>query len=157
MMQRGDIHYIVDYKDNVGSEQGAGRPAIIVSNDMCNQYSPVVEVVFLTTKPKSDLPTHVTIRSCSKVSIALCEQVTSVSIERVGDYSGTCTKQEMDAIDTALCTSLALNLGKTEVKEPVLDDTLINDLRNTIHKLSVERDMYKNTYDDLLNRILKRG
>ncbi len=108
MLRRGDIHYVADGAP-VGSEQSAGRPAIIVSNDKCNAHSTVYEVVFLTTRPKADLPTHVTIRSTSKVSTALCEQVTSVSIERIGDYVGTCTKQEMSEVDIALCVSLALN------------------------------------------------
>ena len=39
---RGDIYY-VDAIDSVGSEQRGGRPAIVVSNDKCNQHSPVVE------------------------------------------------------------------------------------------------------------------
>ena len=40
-----------------------GRPAVIVSNDVCNEHSRVVEVVFLTTKEKPPLPTHVKINS----------------------------------------------------------------------------------------------
>ena len=58
-----------------GSEQGGGRPAVVVSNDMCNRYSPVITVVFLTTREKKDLPTHVQIKSSRYDSTALCEQV----------------------------------------------------------------------------------
>ena len=36
-----------------------GRPAVIVSNDKNNAKSNTVEVVYMTTKPKTDLPTHV--------------------------------------------------------------------------------------------------
>ena len=46
---RGQIYYIHP-QEVVGSEQEGGRPAVIVSNDVCNEHSRVVEVVFLTTK-----------------------------------------------------------------------------------------------------------
>ena len=58
-IRRGDIYYIDKYP-TIGSEQQAGRPAIIVSNEKNNQHSSTVEVVYLTTQPKADLPTHVT-------------------------------------------------------------------------------------------------
>lgn len=35
---RGQIYYVYP-KDYTGSEQGGGRPAIIVSNDVGNEYS----------------------------------------------------------------------------------------------------------------------
>ena len=157
-MMRGDIHYIVE-GNHTGSEQAAGRPAIIVSNDKCNVHSAVVEVVFLTTRPKTDLPTHVTIRSAVRSSIALCEQVSSVSIERLGDYVGTCTESEMKAIDNALLISLALNPEPVPNKSTSVDTeytSLIADLRTRVQALTQEKDMYKDMYDKLINNILDR-
>ena len=52
---RGEIYYVRPASVSVGSEQVAGRPAIVVSNDKANLYSPVVEMVYLTTKPKNSL------------------------------------------------------------------------------------------------------
>ena len=106
---RGDIYY-VNAIDSVGSEQRGGRPAIVVSNDKCNQHSPVVEVVYLTTSPKTPLPTHVTVRRAPRVSTALCEQVHSVDTQRFGSYCGCCTQQELSAVDTALLISLGLDI-----------------------------------------------
>ena len=45
-INRGDIFY-VNLSETVGSEERSGRPAIIVSNRLCNKHSPVVEVVYL--------------------------------------------------------------------------------------------------------------
>lgn len=115
-IKRGEIYYIErDYR-NVGSEQIAGRPAVIVSNEKNNEYSATVEVVFLTTQPKADLPTHVTIRGTGKASTALCEQITTVSTERIGSFSGICSKQEMEAIDTALLISLDITCDTPKEK-----------------------------------------
>lgn len=102
-IKRGEMFYIsrggASYN---GSEQHADRPAVVVSNNKNNENSNVVEIVYMTTQPKTDLPTHVTIRSTGKVSTVLCEQVYSVSTERVGTYIGECTDKEMENIDIAL-------------------------------------------------------
>lgn len=118
-IKRGDIWYIESGYNTVGSEQRPGRPAIVVSNDRNNEYSSTLEVVYLTTQPKHDLPTHVTIRSINRESIALCEQITSVAVERFGDYCGRVTEQEMSRIETAMQISLALDMvaGPVSVRE----------------------------------------
>ena len=118
-IKRGDIWYTESGYNTVGSEQRPGRPAIVVSNDRNNEYSSTLEVVYLTTQPKHDLPTHVTIRSTNRESIALCEQITSVAVERFGDYCGRVTEQEMSRIETAMQISLALDMvaGPVSVRE----------------------------------------
>lgn len=69
-MKRGEIYYInrTDATLQSGSEQYTGRPAIIVSNDKNNEFSTTAEVVYLTTQPKRNLPTHVDIRCCVHAS-----------------------------------------------------------------------------------------
>lgn len=114
---RGEIYYIEKKYPSVGSEQGAGRPAIIVSNETGNRHSAIVEVVYLTTKHKKSLPTHVTVMSTGRRSTALCEQVHTVAIERIGSYCGSCTPEEMVKIDNALKISLALDDVDQEMEE----------------------------------------
>lgn len=106
-IKRGDVYYIESYYQT-GSEQKAGRPAIIISNDKNNEFAGTVEVVYLTTQPKRYLPTHVTIRSVSRESTALCEQITTVSTERIRNYMGHITEDEMESIETAILISLAI-------------------------------------------------
>lgn len=115
MIKRGEVYYVESYY-SVGSEQRAGRPAIIVSNDKCNESSDVVEVIYLTTQPKKDLPTHVTIRSLGRESTALCEQVTSVSVDRLGDYKGAVTAAELANLEIAMLISLDLSTGNPKEK-----------------------------------------
>ena len=82
-IKRGEMFYIsrggASYN---GSEQHPDRPAVVVSNDKNNENSNVVEVVYMTTQPKTNLPTHATVRSTGRISTVLCEQVYSVSTER---------------------------------------------------------------------------
>ena len=116
-IRRGEIFYIARGGATNGSEQFADRPAVVVSNDENNKHSGVIEVVYMTTQPKTDLPTHVTIRSTGRISTVLCEQVSSVSTERVNNYIGQVSEQEMKNIDIALMISLQLDNGGKSSKQ----------------------------------------
>ena len=154
MFERGNIYYI-NNSPIVGSEQASGRPAIVVSNDKNNNHSSVIEVVYLTTQPKTYLPTHVKITSSSKPSTALCEQVYSVSVDRIGDWCGECTADEMEQIDAALIISLGLTppqnskeeITEKDIPAPQFDPILIA-------KMETERDLYKSLYEQLLNKVM---
>lgn len=171
-MKRGEIYYIERSSyGETGSEQRSGRPAIIVSNDKCNEYSDVLEVVFLTTQPKNDLPTHIDIRSSTKPSVALCEQINSIAIQRFGEYIGTCSDYEMMMVDAALAISLGLEFEKKPEKKeekkiepkkvgggpigkPVVDNEQIKKKDEEIVRLTAERDTFKALYDKLFERML---
>lgn len=111
-IRRGDIYYVRGYLDAVGSEQkanGRSRPAIVISNNIGNKYSKIKQVVYITTKNKNEIPTHVVINSAKYTSIAICEQIFSVSDERIEKYVGHCTEEEMEKIDKALMISIGLD------------------------------------------------
>ena len=108
-IRRGDIYYVRGYSDTVGSEQKGFRPAIVISNNVGNKHSKIKQVVYITTKNKNEIPTHVVINSAKYTSIAICEQIFSVSDERIGRYIGHCTEEEMRKIDKALMISIGLD------------------------------------------------
>ena len=111
-IRRGDIYYVREIKDAVGSEQkanGRSRPAIVISNNVGNKHSKIKQVVYITTKNKNAIPTHVLINSAKYTSIAICEQIFSVSDERIGKYIGHCTEDEMKELDKALMISIGLD------------------------------------------------
>ena len=109
-MTRGDIVYVrCDKRKSTGSEWAFDRPAIIVSNDACNKFSPVIEVVFTTsTRRKHLLPTHVVLHSTPLTSVALCESVYSVDKSRINRIIGHCSTKELFKINHALAVSLGL-------------------------------------------------
>lgn len=171
-IERGDIFYIHKNAPVYGSEQMAGRPGIIVSNEKNNEFSEVVEVVYMTTQEKTPLPTHVTIRSTPRMSTAPCEQITSVSVERLGDYIGKASKSEMANIETAMLISLDLYSGQVrekivevpvEVEKEVVIEVvapveaeLAGEIVN-VAKITAERDTYKLMYEKLLDKLIKVG
>lgn len=104
---RGEIFFINEGESS-GSEQGGARPGIIVSNDVGNKHAPIVEVVYLTSREKKLMPTHVRIKSSPIPSIALCEQIETVYKKRIGKYLAKATMDEMKQIDKALAVSIGL-------------------------------------------------
>ena len=150
---RGEIYYVYP-SGNVGSEQVAGRPAIVVSNNKANQHSPVLEMVYLTTKPKNSLPTHVDITSVERPSIALCEQIHSVAKSRIGAFIAKCTDTEMAMVDGALCVSLGLELQT--MPEPKKVEPQAKP-KPTVEKQEVQAGMeiWKGLYYDLLDKVIK--
>lgn len=142
---RGDIFFVSPGGSQCGSEQKSNRPGIVVSNDLANKHSPNVEMVFLTSQEKKPLPAHVEI--LAKVpSIALCENIQTVSKERLGDFIKSCTTSEMKKIDEALLISLGIKsqdlLGETADSVP-----------KTSTSVEIERNLYKTLYEQLLDRV----
>ena len=169
-MKRGEIYYIAPMFQK-GSEQKGGRPGIIVSNDKCNEHSDVLEVVYLTTKEKADLPTHVTIRSSERESTALCEQITPVAKERIGDYKGKLSETEMLNVEIAMLIGLGINMPKQKVVEKpvekiveVIKEVPIpmeqdggaekSELKESLAAMTAKCEMLQTMYDSLLSRIL---
>lgn len=168
-MKRGEIYFIKSTYREEGSEQRADRPAVIVSNNANNENSEVVEIVYTTTRPKNDLPTHVSTRSTLLPSTILCEQVQSVSKLRIGNLIGALTEQELTAVDAALAISLGLDFKKTtETRKPTEEEpekllhekTAQQPSQNAtpapdaqLIKLETERDLYRQLYRELLENI----
>lgn len=145
-IKRGDIWYVS--KDNyTGCEQAAGRPAIIVSNEKNNACAETVEVVYLTTQPKKDLPTHVLIRSSERESTALCEQITTVSVDRLLGYKGHLTPAEMTNVEV---TKEVPVIRDVKVSTPASNPNMAAELAAAKAKC----EMLQTMYESLLNRVL---
>lgn len=148
-MRRGEI-YFIQRRSTVGSEIAKARPAVIVSNNVLNATSEVVEVVYLTTAPKKNLPTHVTIKSTGVTSSALCEQIDHVSKTLIDNWLGVCSADEMQAIDRALL--LSLGLGEQVERGETLErkSAEVTQLTAELAQALAERDRYEKIVDHLL-------
>lgn len=161
-VRRGDIFWVKKnpFRPAVGSVMEADRPAIIVSNNTGNKNATIYECVFLTTAPKADLPTHVTIRSAPETSTALCEQITSIGEEQLGRYIGKCTPAEMTAIDQALLISLGIEIELNQSEAPAEPETPNpSDVEMMVEagKIVKELEVYKELYNNLLAQMLTKA
>ena len=155
---RCDIFYIENNYHNDGATISGSRPAIIVSNNLCNKHSDFVEVVYLTSKERKPMPTHVNV---------ICKVPSTAS----------CTQDEMKEIDKALMVSLGLDdpveayapkfsyseskaLEDAENKIKILTtvknsmEGIIKENNEDLRKLEAENKVLKELYDQLLEKMV---
>lgn len=162
MFYRGEVYYVLPDGNEVGSEQHSWRPAIIVSNNQNNKNAATVEIVYLTTREKRAMLTHVYISTAQLPSTAICEQIFTVDKTRLGSYSGKLTEREMKDVELAMMVSLGLDnyLSKPKPVEapavaavpvPVAAPS-VPDTKEELEKLRVQRDTYKELLMEVIGR-----
>lgn len=154
--KRGEIYYVNPNYSEVSTEIWSGRPGIIVSNDKNNKFSNNVMVVYLTTKPKGNYPTNVPINSTGKASTALCDQVTVVAKERLGNDCYVCTAKEMNEIDKALAIALGIDMS-ADTPDANPDTVTTSNAYGVGYdefiKVQAERDVYKSMVERLMSAL----
>ena len=117
-ISRGQVWFLVDNDvplvHTQGSVQGKNRPWLVVSNNACNQSSPIYTVVPLTTQTKKPLPTHVEFELDGKTQTILCEQIRTISQQAFfnagSHYKWSMSEKYMNMVDEALAIQLGLSL-----------------------------------------------
>jgi mRNA interferase MazF len=96
--RRGEV-WLVDFGEPVGREQSGMRPVVVVSADLLNESRAGVVVVVPVTTTYRGLPSHIEIDQGSsgldEVSYAKCEDVKSVSEQRLINRLGTASDEVM--------------------------------------------------------------
>jgi mRNA interferase MazF len=110
--RRGEV-WLVDLSPTRGHEQAGRRPALVVSVDRFNAgRAGVVFMVPFTTRERG-IPTHVEVRppagGLREVSWARCEDLRSLSVERLGDAPlGSVPAEILDAVSDRIRILLGL-------------------------------------------------
>jgi mRNA interferase MazF len=108
---RGEI-WRVNLEPVRGHEQGRVRPALIVSNDVFNHGSVgLVTVVPLTSKGRpirSFLRVEPPEGGLSQVSFIICDQVRTISAERLGKRLGSISPRTLAEVERRLKFLLAM-------------------------------------------------
>ncbi len=110
--KRGEV-YLVNFDPTLGAEIKKTRPALILQNDIANQYSPVTIVAAITTKFNEHLyPTEVLIAppegGLRRESVVLLNQVRTVDKRRLVKRVGAVSSVTMLKVGRALEISLGL-------------------------------------------------
>jgi len=106
-MQRGEI-WRVDFDPASGSEIRKTRPAVIVSNDMGNQYSRRVQVVPVSSNISRIFPVEALVTVNGVKSKAMADQLTTVDKQRLRNRMGRLSADETATLDKAIRIQLNL-------------------------------------------------
>jgi mRNA interferase MazF len=95
---RGEV-WTADLSPIIGHEQDGIRPVLVVSADRMNQGRSGLVIVVPVTKTRRPVPSHIEIcppeGGLKYVSHALCEQVRSISIDRIRERLGAVTPETL--------------------------------------------------------------
>jgi mRNA interferase MazF len=110
--KRGDV-YLVNFDPTIGSEIQKTRPALILQNDIGNEYSSITIVAAITSQFNEKLyPTEVLIKSpeggLEIDSAILLSQIRSIDKQRLIKRLGKLTARTMIQVDNAIQISLGL-------------------------------------------------
>jgi mRNA interferase MazF len=106
-MRRGELYW-VDWSPGRGSEQTGRRPALIVQRDAANQNENYPNTIVVTVSTKGrPIPFHIEIEPTETTGLterswARCEQVLTVSKERLGTRLGSVDEAIMERVGVAL-------------------------------------------------------
>lgn len=108
--RRGDI-YLINFDPTIGHEIKKTRPALVIQNDIANQYSPITIVAAITSKLSSlPYPTEVNISANDSGlpldSSVLLNQIRSVDHRRLIKRIGRVSTGIMQQVDQAIQISL---------------------------------------------------
>ena len=110
--RRGDI-YLVHFDPTIGHEIRKTRPAVVIQNDISNQYSPITIVAAISSQfSDPPFPREVLIEPAEsgllKRSAVILNQIRSVDRQRLGKKIGHLSDESMQRVDEALKISLGL-------------------------------------------------
>lgn len=104
-MKRGDIVWAAP-EPHVGHEQALRRPVLIVSSDYALTAVPhVVTTIPLTTRKRpwsTRVPVTGPKTGLDRESWAICEQVRTISTDRLGEAIGTANAKTVERVDRRL-------------------------------------------------------
>ena len=105
MIQRGDV-WLIDFGHPIGSEQAGIRPAVVMSTNRLNRSRAGLVIVIPCTTAQRGLPSHVEIdpsrSGLDEITYAKCEDIKSVSEERLVARIGEADEEAMFAMASAI-------------------------------------------------------
>ena len=113
-IKRGQIYYC-DIPKTAGSVYHSRRPVLVISNNRNNFHSRCITAIPLTSRPKSTLPTHVTLHTDCGVrreSIVMCENVCNYSKESLCDFI--CEIDENSEVIKEIEKALLIQIGMAD-------------------------------------------
>lgn len=109
-MKRGEVWW-VSFDPSLGGEITKTRPAVIVSNNANNRASNRVQVVPLTSSTGKCYPCETLVTIKNTVSIAMADQVMTVSKLRFKDRIGELSENDMAQVNAILRLQLDLRVN----------------------------------------------
>lgn len=128
---RGTVWWIELPMNMHSHVQGGARPCVIVSNPL--DKSGVVTVCPLSTKI-DDIKTHPRV-NVKKEGQVLVEQITTVDISSIGNYVGTLSDSDMNAVNEIIVEHLTSHDATQFISDELITRRKLSHIERTLYKI----------------------
>lgn len=106
--KRGEVWWI-NFDPSIGTESAKTRPAVVVSNDISNEFLERVQVVPLTSNVRKIYPSETVVMVRGKKNKAAADQITTTSKQRMKERIGRLTSDELASVEFVMKLQLGLS------------------------------------------------
>ena len=106
--KRGEVWWI-NFDPSIGTESSKTRPAIIVSNDISNEFLERIQAVPITSNITKVYPSETFVSVRGKKNKAAADQIATVSKLRLGNKIGRITEGELANLEFVVKLQLGLS------------------------------------------------
>lgn len=96
--KRGEVWW-VNFDPSLGTESAKTRPAVVISNDISNEYLERVQVIPLTSNVMKIYPSEAVVTLRGKKNKAAADQIATVSKKRLSRKVGSLTPDELARVE----------------------------------------------------------
>lgn len=108
LIKRGEIYW-VNFPDSNGRELREIHPALVISNDKQNQFSPLIVVIPITSlKEGEEVFSFQFLIKLKKESVILIDQIRTIDRSKFGDKISKVDNKAMEKIEKRIHLVLAL-------------------------------------------------
>ena len=112
--RRGDVYY-ADLSSTLGAEICGIRPALVIQNDVGNQFSPTLIVAPITSRvwKNPHQPTHFYlehVQGLYRPGVVLLEQIRTIDKQRIVKYVGKVDPETLNSSEFRRCFYVSLGL-----------------------------------------------
>ncbi|NGX62103.1 MAG: Endoribonuclease EndoA [Chlamydiae bacterium] len=105
--KRGEVYW-VDLEPTRGNEAQKRRPGLVISNDIGNEFSPIIMIAPITSKITRVYPTEVKTSVANRDAKIMLHQSRAVDKSRLLNKLGEVTSQTMIEVEKAIRIVFAL-------------------------------------------------
>lgn len=113
-MKKGEIYW-TNLNPTIGSEISKNRPAVLVSNDINNEYADTITVLPVTSNIQKIYPYEVFLKAgegnLENDSKVKANQIRTIDKRRLSEKIGKVSKAKMQEIEKAILIHLDIKIG----------------------------------------------
>lgn len=143
-LKRGQLYYIKKHNAALTQNEEPGKPVLILNADKkIMDMNGTIKVANITRRPRYNMDTHMEIQMIGYSAVAILEQEVTISADRLGEYIGELTENQLHEVDKIICKIHGIDLEKIIDKYVKEVKSKEEELCMVKRKLEEKKDLFR--------------